>query len=58
MPAFGPSNIVNMFEDMKDICDQMLMKWERFGKQHVFEPAEDFTRLTFDTIALCSMSYR
>ena len=36
----------------------MLLKWERFGPSHAFDPSEDFTRLTFDTIALCSMSYR
>ena len=30
----------------------------RFGPQHKIDPAEDFTRLTLDTIALCSMSHR
>lgn len=29
MPAFGPSCIRDMFPDMKDICDQLLMKWDR-----------------------------
>ena len=30
----------------------------RFGPDHVFEPTEDYTRLTLDTIALCAMSLR
>ena len=29
MPAFGTVNVRGMFDDMKDICDQLLMKWER-----------------------------
>ncbi|KAI5116970.1 hypothetical protein M0805_002171 [Coniferiporia weirii] len=58
MPAFGTANTRNMFQDMKDICGQLMLKWERFGPENVFDPAEDFTRLTFDTIALCSMSHR
>ncbi len=31
---------------------------DRFGSETPIDPAEDFTRLTFDTIALCSMSHR
>ncbi|KLO19588.1 cytochrome P450 oxidoreductase OrdA-like protein [Schizopora paradoxa] len=58
MPAFGIGNVVNMYDDMKDICGQLLLKWERFGPDYVFDPSEDFTRLTLDTIAFCSMSYR
>ena len=30
----------------------------RFGQSAKLDPAEDFTRLTLDTIALTSMSYR
>ena len=80
MPAFSTGNVIHMFDDMNDICQQLLMKWERyvliicleyyllrpspsydansFGSDHVFDPSQDYTRLTFDTIALCSMSYR
>jgi cytochrome P450/NADPH-cytochrome P450 reductase len=58
MPAFGPSQILNMFNPMLDINAQLLLKWERFGPDHAFDPTEDFTRLAFDTIALCAMSYR
>lgn len=29
MPAFGTGNVIHMFDDMKDICDQMTKKWER-----------------------------
>ncbi|KZT04430.1 cytochrome P450 [Laetiporus sulphureus 93-53] len=58
MPAFGTTAIRGMFDDMMDIASQLIMKWERFGPGAVINPAEDFTRLTFDTIALCSMSHR
>ena len=30
----------------------------RFGPRHVIDTVEDFTRLAFDTITLCAMSYR
>ncbi|KAJ6505385.1 fatty acid hydroxylase [Mycena sanguinolenta] len=58
MPAFGPMAIKGMLEEMRDICDQLIVKWERFGPNAILDPADDFTRLTFDTIAYCSMSYR
>jgi cytochrome P450/NADPH-cytochrome P450 reductase len=47
-----------MYEDMMDIADQLCMKWDRFGPRHAIDPADDFTRLAFDTIALCAMNYR
>ncbi|KAF9812238.1 hypothetical protein IEO21_06278 [Rhodonia placenta] len=58
MPAFGTAAIRGMFDDMMDIASQLIMKWERFGPTATINPAEDFTRLTFDTIALCAMSHR
>ena len=30
----------------------------RFGPDHALDPTDDFTRLAFDTLALCVMSYR
>ncbi|KIJ22928.1 hypothetical protein M422DRAFT_276585, partial [Sphaerobolus stellatus SS14] len=65
MPAFGPAKIRGMFDSMTDIANQLIGKWEvkyspavRFGPDHVIDANEDFTRLTFDTITLCAMSYR
>ncbi|KAH7098971.1 fatty acid hydroxylase [Auriculariales sp. MPI-PUGE-AT-0066] len=58
MPAFGPANIINMFDDMNDILSQLIMKWERFGPKHPITPADDFTRLAFDTVSYCTMSHR
>ena len=75
MPAFGTLAVQSMLEDMRDICNQCLVKvrtfqchelqplifllqWERFGPEAIIEPAIDFTKIAFDTIALCSMSYR
>ncbi|KAH9899295.1 fatty acid hydroxylase [Cubamyces lactineus] len=58
MPAFSTAKVRDMFSDMYDIASQMITKWERFGPRHVIDPCEDFTRLAFDTITLCAMSYR
>ncbi|KAH8818614.1 fatty acid hydroxylase [Flagelloscypha sp. PMI_526] len=58
MPAFGPANIRGMFEDMRDICTQLIQKWTRFGPTANFEASEDFTRLALDTLFLCSMNHR
>jgi cytochrome P450/NADPH-cytochrome P450 reductase len=58
MPAFGPTSIRGMWDDMVDICDQLTVKWARFGSEHIIEPSDDFTRLAFDTVCLCAMDYR
>jgi cytochrome P450 / NADPH-cytochrome P450 reductase len=58
MPAFGPAALRQMFDGMVDIADQLLLKWERQGPNHLIDVADNTTRLTLDTIALCSFSYR
>jgi cytochrome P450/NADPH-cytochrome P450 reductase len=58
MPAFGPLPIQGMFPEMHDICSQLVLKWARFGPDHDIDVTSDFTRLTLDTIALCSMDMR
>ena len=58
MPAFGPLAITNMFDEMHDIATQLVLKWARKGPEYKIPATEDFTRLTLDTIALCSMDYR
>jgi cytochrome P450 / NADPH-cytochrome P450 reductase len=58
MPAFGPLGLRAMFDGMKDIAEQMLTRWERFGESAVIDVADNMTRLTLDTIALCAFDYR
>ncbi|SMQ49246.1 unnamed protein product [Zymoseptoria tritici ST99CH_3D7] len=58
MPAFGPLPIQSMFAEMHDIASQLVLKWARFGLDHDIAVTDDFTRLTLDTIALCSMDMR
>ena len=58
MPAFGPAALRTMFDGMADVADQLLVKWERQGRDHRIDVAGDTTRLTLDTIALCSFGYR
>jgi len=48
----------DMFDDMKDIASQLVLKWARMGAEYCVPAADDFTRLTLDTLALCAMSYR
>lgn len=58
MPAFNPMAIKGMFNDMYDICSQLVLKWERFGPDYVIDPTDDFTRLALDTVGLCTFHYR
>lgn len=57
IPAFGPLNIRDMFGQMKDIADQMILYWAHHDGQP-FDMADSLTRLTLDTIALCGFSFR
>lgn len=52
MPAFGPLSIKAMFPEMHDIASQMVLRWARFNEDHAINAADDFTRLTLDSIAL------
>ncbi|KAI8240587.1 Bifunctional cytochrome P450/NADPH--P450 reductase [Colletotrichum sp. SAR 10_99] len=47
-----------MFDGMKDIIEQMCLKWARHGPEASIDAVDDFTRLTVDTITLCAMNYR
>lgn len=58
MPAFAPLSVMDMFTDMKDIANQLILSWARKGPENRILATDDFTRLTLDTIALCTMSYR
>lgn len=58
MPAFGPKALKRMFAGMDDILEQLLLKWERLGPTARIDIPDNTTRLTLDTIALCSFSYR
>jgi cytochrome P450/NADPH-cytochrome P450 reductase len=58
MPAFGPAALQRMFTGMDDIAEQLLLKWERLGPAARIDVPDNTTRLTLDTIALCSFSYR
>lgn len=57
-PLFGPMRIRAMMEDMKDICEQMCLRWARFGPDTPIDVCPDMTKLTLDTIALCTVDYR
>lgn len=43
---------------MYDIATQLVMKWARQGPKVPIVVAEDFTRLTLDTLVLCTMGIR
>jgi len=58
VPAFGPLHMKDMFDDMKDLASQLVLKWARMGPDYCVPAVDDFTRLTLDTLALCAMSYR
>lgn len=58
VPAFGPVAIQGMFDDMYDISAQLALKWARHGPSAPILATDDLTRMTLDTIALCSMGFR
>ncbi|KAF7949340.1 uncharacterized protein EAE97_002849 [Botrytis byssoidea] len=58
VPAFGPLAIEQMYDQMQDIGNQLLLKWARLGPSEPITMTDDFTRLTLDTIALCAMDFR
>lgn len=43
---------------MKDIAIQMVLRWARMGGQKAIDAPDNYTRLTLDAIALCTMNYR
>lgn len=49
---------MGMFDNMLDVSSQMVQKWDRQGPAHPIDCADDFTRLAYDTIALCAFNYR
>jgi cytochrome P450/NADPH-cytochrome P450 reductase len=57
-PGFGAVVLRTMFDSMWDIAEQLLLKWERLDEGTPIDVAEDMTRLTLDTIALCGYGYR
>lgn len=58
MPAFGPTSIQGMFTEMHEIASQLALKWARHGSDAPIMVTDDFTRLTLDTLALCTMNFR
>ncbi|KAL9134513.1 MAG: hypothetical protein Q9175_004304 [Cornicularia normoerica] len=58
LPSFGPLAIRDMFDEMHEILTQLVLKWARYGPDHRIDAAEDFTRLTLDSIAICAMDTR
>ena len=58
MPAFGPASIQGMFTEMHEIASQLALKWARHGADTPIMVTDDFTRLTLDTLALCTMNFR
>ncbi|KAK4142251.1 cytochrome P450 [Dichotomopilus funicola] len=58
MPAFGPASIQGMFAEMHEIAAQLSLKWARHGPDTPIMVTDDFTRLTLDTLALCTMNFR
>jgi cytochrome P450/NADPH-cytochrome P450 reductase len=45
--------LIIFISEMQDIVSQMILKWARFGSDAAINVADDFTRLTLDSIALC-----
>lgn len=57
VPVFGPLSLKKMQPMMVDILAQMLISWEHKAGQPL-NAAEQYTRLTLDTISLCGYRLR
>ena len=59
-PADGPKmgEVLGLLSPSPVVSSDRAARCRRFGPRHVIDAVEDFTRLAFDTIALCAMSYR
>lgn len=57
IPAFGAMSVRNMYDQMIDISASMIQRWNAH-QGVVIDIPDQLTRLTLDTIALCSFDYR
>ncbi len=57
LPAFGLKQMKEYLPKMIEVAEQLLQKWQVVGERGI-DVAEDFTRMTLDTIALCGFDYR
>ncbi len=57
MPAFGQRAMKGYFEQMLRVANNLVAKWDRQGADADIAVADDMTRLTLDTIALCGFGY-
>ena len=58
LPNFSQQAMLDYHPMMLDVADQLMLKWERLNRGDEVDVAEDMTRLTLDTIALCGFGYR
>ncbi|WP_326525705.1 bifunctional cytochrome P450/NADPH--P450 reductase [Sphingomonas sp.] len=56
LPAFSQRAMRGYFEVIRDVCDQLVAKWQRLEGTDV-EVADDMTRLTLDSIALAGFGH-
>lgn len=57
VPAFGPLRLRDLHSDTVDISSQLILRWDRMGPEHSIDCNDDFTRLSFDAIGLCTFGY-
>ncbi|ORY80873.1 cytochrome P450 [Protomyces lactucae-debilis] len=57
VPAFGVMSVRGMWDDMSEIASTMLTRWHSHQGE-VIDLPDQLTRLTLDTISLCSFGYR
>src|SRR5271165_591722 len=58
LPSFSQQAMQGYHPMMLDVADQLMLRWERLNSDDEIDVADDMTRLTLDTIALCGFDYR
>lgn len=56
-PGFAQRSIRGYVPAMKEICEELLQKWDNIPTEQYINLSEDMTRLTFETIGRCGFDY-
>src|SRR5262249_26323551 len=58
LPNFSMQAMKNYLPDMRDLAEQLVLKWARLNADDDIDVLGDMTRLPLDTIGLCGFGYR
>ena len=57
LPAFSQSAMIGYFDQMRDVAEELVSKWEKKGPNEDIAVTEDMTRFTLETVARCGFGF-